>query len=1065
MNIFKKKILILIILSGFWQVALYAEYKNLPSSASRYFSPNLDGRQDSISIPLIIKDDFLEKWKVSIYEKKGKDYRLIRIYDSVNAKEITNLTGKKFIKRIFARDSPVAIPKNVSWDGYTKIPIKDKKNEIFGNSKVFNSSKVKDGVYYYRVTAIDEAGNTSRSSLVPICVDTVTPTMKLNKLEAIFSPNQDGNKDTLLFAFDLNDFQMPSDSLTFTIFSKNDLMVFKSNFNQLSDKKRFEFYFDGTHQGKEIPEGNLTAVFSTEDWAGNQKRYSSLPVKLVRALEKVTLTTATPAFAPNNNGYFDILTFNLSASSQTDLLDWEMKILDGEKSIYAFTGKGYLPTTLFYEGQNKAGQPVPDGEYQALLTVKYLSGNNPASEKISFIIDKTPPQLNVSIENQDQVFLPKAEKNNVLKVKQLSMEREPKSYTGVIAAENGDHVYYQEFGDSLPEKFNWDGKNEKGMLVTGSHTYSLLAEDSLGNKSEITSQPFRVIDELANIFIQANTSAFSPNGDNEKEKVTITVGMKEKDQERVQQQDLTIYSKKTAIRKISSPRFQAEYQWDGKNNNGKKVRDGKYQMRVKAQLTGGEITESSPLSVYVDTEPIEVALKVSEKIFSPNQDGRKESVTITQLKKESTLGDNKDKMTSFLIDEKGVTHRKNTWSGNLPKSLRWKGTDQNKAEAPEGIYTYTLETVDHAGNKKSFATKPFKLVRKTEDLSLELNTNIFSHQTKKPVLVTPQFSSLEDFNSYSLVSINAQGEKKIINVETNEEGFLFDGFDKDNKKLTDGRYDFYLQSIYENGNIPTSEPIPFQIDSQGPEISIFSEPEFFSPDGDGENDKLHLNINVNDESKIDNSKVDIYRLREFDQKNKPFKQTLENYQQNENLIKSWDLGESSGNRLQWDGKNQEGRLAVESANDYQIFVSSTDIAGNTKVKRKTITVDILVEKIGEGKYRIIINSINFKFNSDKLIGNYKKTLDRLVSILNKFNEYRFIVTGHTDTTGQVPYNEKLSIKRAAAVYNYLVQKKMDKSRMTKEGKGELDPLISPERNEEDQRKNRRVEFYLIKNKE
>ena len=1029
-----------------------------PKSASRYFSPNLDGNKDSILIPLIIKDEFLEKWKISIYEKKGKNYRLIRVFDSINVKEIPNLTSKKFIKRIFEKKSPVSIPQNIEWDGYTRIP-KDKKREKF------KSSKAKDGLYYYRITAIDEAGNTSRSSLVPIYLDTITPVAKLNNLETIFSPNGDGNKDILLFEFDLDDFQMSSDSLTITFFSENGLPIFKSNFNQLANRNRLEFNFDGLYQGKEIPEGNHLVTFKTKDFAGNEKTYPTIPVKLIRTIEQITLTSSHPAFAPNNNGYFDSLTFNLSASSQIDLLTWNLKILQEENLIYDFTGEKYLPETLIYEGQNKKGKTITDGEYQAILTLQYLSGNAPASEKISFIIDKTPPKLNVSVENQDNVFLPRAKENNSLKIKQLAIDREPKNYVGIISGKNGNHVYYREFGNSLPETLNWDGKNENGVLVTGSYIYTLLAEDSLGNKSQVSSKPFKVIDELANIFVDINFPAFSPNGDGEKEKVKIRVTMDKNNQERVKMQKLTIYLEKKTIYETTSSHFQPEYEWNGKNNGGEKVVDEKYEIRVKTQLTGGETAKASPVFVYLDTKPIEVTLKVSEKIFSPNEDGRKDFIVISQLKKKSSLGDSKDKMASLLIDDKGVIHRKNTWVENLPKSLKWKGTDQKKKLAPEGIYTYVLKTTDHAGNKKSFKTKPFKLIREIEEVHLKLNTNIYSHKIKKPVSFTPIFSSLEDFNSFSLVSVNSKGEKRILAIKTNVQVVHFKGLDKDKKKLEDDHYLLYIQSIYENGNLPASSNVFFQIDSRGPKVNIFSKPKFFSPDGDGIDDELYLKIEVTDESSVSDSSVFIYRLKEFDKRNKVFKQTLQNYQQNEKLIKFWNLGNNTSQFLKWNGKDKNNRLSVESANDYQVFVSSTDAAGNTNVKQKTITVDILVEKIGEGRYRIIINSINFKFDSDKMIGNYQKTLNRLVSILSKFNQYQFKITGHTDTTGKIAYNQNLSIKRARAVYDYLVAKNMKKDRMTIEGKGELEPLISPEKNEEDQRKNRRVEFYLIKDEQ
>ncbi len=72
----------------------------------------------------------------------------------------------------------------------------------------------------------------------------------------------------------------------------------------------------------------------------------------------------------------------------------------------------------------------------------------------------------------------------------------------------------------------------------------------------------------------------------------------------------------------------------------------------------------------------------------------------------------------------------------------------------------------------------------------------------------------------------------------------------------------------------------------------------------------------------------------------------------------------------------------------------------------------------------------------------------------------FIVAGHTDSAGNAPYNQDLSIRRANAVADYLVAGHgIGLSRLTLKGYGETKPIAS-NGDEKGRALNRRVEFIL-----
>jgi OOP family OmpA-OmpF porin len=84
------------------------------------------------------------------------------------------------------------------------------------------------------------------------------------------------------------------------------------------------------------------------------------------------------------------------------------------------------------------------------------------------------------------------------------------------------------------------------------------------------------------------------------------------------------------------------------------------------------------------------------------------------------------------------------------------------------------------------------------------------------------------------------------------------------------------------------------------------------------------------------------------------------------------------------------------------------------------------------------------FNTDKATfkSGVTEELDGMIAIMNKFPLSEFAIKGHTDTTGSVSGNLKLSDKRANAVKTYLVKNGIDASRLTSKGFGQDNPIDS-----------------------
>lgn len=109
---------------------------------------------------------------------------------------------------------------------------------------------------------------------------------------------------------------------------------------------------------------------------------------------------------------------------------------------------------------------------------------------------------------------------------------------------------------------------------------------------------------------------------------------------------------------------------------------------------------------------------------------------------------------------------------------------------------------------------------------------------------------------------------------------------------------------------------------------------------------------------------------------------------------------------------------------------------------------------------LVLHDVNFDFDKATLTPTAKGILDNVAGALQSRPDIKVEIDGHTDGKGSVPYNQKLSERRAASVVQYLVGKGVDSSRMTSKGFGKSMP-VADNKTDEGRALNRRVELKVI----
>ncbi|MBN8779275.1 MAG: OmpA family protein [Rhizobium sp.] len=118
-----------------------------------------------------------------------------------------------------------------------------------------------------------------------------------------------------------------------------------------------------------------------------------------------------------------------------------------------------------------------------------------------------------------------------------------------------------------------------------------------------------------------------------------------------------------------------------------------------------------------------------------------------------------------------------------------------------------------------------------------------------------------------------------------------------------------------------------------------------------------------------------------------------------------------------------------------------------------------LDQAKSGDVVVILEGVNFEFDSARLRPDAITILDEAVTVLNRRKDISVDVVGHTDSTGTKQYNQGLSERRAKSVYDYFVNKGIAADRLTTKGYGETKPAYS-NATREGRAKNRRVELVV-----
>jgi len=1023
---------------------------------AKYISPNSDGVQDELEIPLHISDKrYVSSWSLIIMDEAHTVVRTIG-----NKVALPEKVGfKSFFKQLVTVKQGIPVPEKVIWNG-----------------ALDSGETAPDGKYFYYFTAKDDNGNEGRTKEYVVVVDTVAPDVEVAQpgdrifgegAKASFKIRQEGS----------------SEDLWLGTFKSADGTVVKTVKWENTEPAEFSWY--GTDdQGAQVADGVYSYEITATDRAGNKAPYSTIQNIIYSAEKPATniFVEGSRYFSPKTESRLANVIFNVTIpvpeqKSGNSLTDWAVTIYNDKGNAvrtYSKESAGAIPpSTIVFDGTDENGKLLPDGNYQAKVSAAYLNGYVPAVISSPVIVlDTEKPDMNFVV--SDKVFGSGNKRSVDVSLAVTSKTGAPIPYwKGAVVSADGKTVKTYDFGEFPPESITWAGLTDEGTLAEkGEYHFVVTAEDMAGNKGvNAPSSVFAFDTTEASLILAASDAAFSPNGDKVQDVMTFTpVSGQGSD---VTNYEFAILNEKTDVvyKKAENKKLPASIVWNGKDNDGILCADGIYSAVLKIETANGSSSSAVTGTFGLDTVAPSLMAETQWADFSPDGDGNQDTVPVKVLNCSA-----EKTWTCEVRNAKKATVKKYTWNGQI-RDFAWDGTDESGNVAPDGIYTMVFKAQDEAGN--SFVSEIANLTLDNRETKVYLITdNEGISPNGDGVLDTQGFeiktSVSENIISWKFdirkedgTSVRSWSEKDQANLPAR---ITWDGY-SDAGNVCEGTFNGTLSVAYKKGNRVSTVSSPFICTATAPQLRVQTAPEYFSPDNDGVDDDLFIKLTGTTMAKIKN-----WSFRIDDPKGRPFWTTSGKSQITERMI--------------WDGlsnvqKNKNGKAeSVQSAMDYPYTFTVTDNLGMTSTVTGVIPVDVLV--IREGNVlKMAVPSIIFLSDSDEFqnaqktltaeqVEKNKQVLNRIADILKKFKDYKVTVVGHANPTTDKLEEETvdnprewgraltpLSKERADAIKAYLVKKGVSAASISTDGKGGTEPVANP-KDKDNNWKNRRVEFILQK---
>ncbi|MDR2542077.1 MAG: OmpA family protein [Treponema sp.] len=460
-----------------------------------HFSPNNDGKSDTLEIPISITDQgFITSWMMEIKDEEGNIVRIIENKEQ----RFESFNFKDFFRRIFSVKKHIDVPDILIWNGLKNT-----------------GELAPEGRYFFTITATDDSDNTAVTEVFETVLRITPPVINVNDIPAaqrIFDPTGEGGRPTITF----NSSGSNEEAWESGMYNVSGERV--RTFEVMSGQPRSVVWDGRDDSGNIAPDGVYSFRIGATCRAQTSASAEMTNIILDSRKADVFLTASVSGIKPAQNQTSNLVDFSIRLLLQDGIDNWKLELIDETGEVQrTFSGGATVPANIGWNGLTQQGE-IREGVYTPQLTVTYTRGDVISAAATTVIVDVSGPVLTVV--TTPEYFSPDNDGfNDELFIHLTAVDASPIAnwVFEIRSPEPPFPVFRRIEGRGNPaSRIVWDGKSDWGELVQSAtyYPYTFSATDILGNSSSIDGRigvDVLVIRDGDRLKIQIPTIIFRPN--------------------------------------------------------------------------------------------------------------------------------------------------------------------------------------------------------------------------------------------------------------------------------------------------------------------------------------------------------------------------------------------------------------------------------------------------------------------------------------------------------------------------------------------------------------------------
>ncbi len=636
------------------------EVTDFPEPDYLLFSPNGDGVRDTVTLLQTGSQEL--QWTLRIVDKNDGVVR-----ETVN----TNDTPTN-------RSRDITLPRQYVWDGKTAA-----------------GQTAPEGSYRLVITGTDRAGNSTtvtNPGVMELSLSAAQLSLSTADGVSAFSPNGDGSRDSLALRTavsepdGLDSWELVLSNARGTVYTQRGNGAVPAVLTLAGTR----------NDGSVLPDGAYSARLAARFENGNSVESADFPVVIDTAAPVASVAVQT---FPQETAPSEATVFGGENRSRLNLevvydgsVAWSVALrLDGdlivEDTLDFFLREGAVVPAVRPDGnvlqlswngvlpESLGGGSAPDGVYELVLRARDAAGNTGVTRPARAIKDGRRPAVAVEIDGTYLAPRAATDTASITVRPQYSQSDGIAEFLMEVVDSRGRMVR-SEYKRQPFDRFEWTGlSNGNTVVPDGEYSVRLKVIYRNGHVAEAANAGPIIVDGTRPRIerFQAEYRRFSPDGDGERDTITIDQSVVPGDQWLAQ----IFRSDGTVVREQRYDSAVDPFVWDGTAADGTPVPDGEFRYVLSGtDLAGNSASEDMDIvldtvSIPVSVQPPTVAVSVDPQPFSPDGDGTDETANIRiRYEAENTI----TRWNLEIFDPRGSLFRRFSGNGVPPATIRWDGT-------------------------------------------------------------------------------------------------------------------------------------------------------------------------------------------------------------------------------------------------------------------------------------------------------------------------------------------------------------------------------------------------------